>query len=224
MGTRSQDWLFSVISLVMSKRHKLTTRTACFSFLFVFLCAFSLWSLAKRVFRLFAGWQYVHAFRLPTGGGEGAQEAVRAAMDAGGEVEDVRVCVAAAVAEGECPEAIVDDREPERIVHQAHEPPGDGMKRGDPAAAGTEIADKNVVGEWPEARRRNGHAPGSIHPPARLEALEQNTSGRENVHEAQAGSRVEITAGVGDEELAADILDVERRVGGGDIRIVEGAQ
>jgi hypothetical protein len=94
----------------------------------------------------------------------------------------------------------------------------------DPAVA--EIADQYVAGELTEARRRQRHAPRRIERSARGKAPQQMSVGVEDIDEAKMRARDivmlgRILLGIGDKEVAVDIVDAVRRIARGQVGIGE---
>src|ERR1700726_4105948 len=90
----------------------------------------------------------------------------------------------------------------------------------------TEVADQDVAAESAEGRGGRGPRPGGVHPPLAEEPLEEAAVGIEDVDEsvARAGEvvmLVRLLLGEGDKELAADVVDPERRKTSRDARIGE---
>src|SRR5262249_19271077 len=154
----------------------------------------------------------------------GPEQAVGLALDPGGEEQRVERARVASVAEGERPEAVLEERfVAPGLQHLAEERPGrDVVGRDLPAA---ELADQQVVAERAEVARRQREAPGRVQPGAVLEAAEQAAPRREGVDEPEARSggddRDRVELGERDVEVAADVLDVEGREAAGEVGVAE---
>src|SRR5579859_1262697 len=157
---------------------------------------------------------------------ERAEETVLFAIEAGGEKQRCGGARAAVVAEGQRPQTVDED---ERIIcivaHEADKFPGEAVEGGNPAAA--EITDEDGVAELAEVARGPDHAPGSVEPVAVLEAALEFAVGAEDINETAAIAQDRVVAecilpGIGNEEAAADILDVEGREATWNALVVKG--
>src|SRR4029077_21250686 len=84
-----------------------------------------------------------------------------------------------------------------------------------------EVADQDVAAKGAEGRRRERDRPGGVEPASADEPLQQVAVRCEDVDEAVAGPRVVVVLagallGEGNVELAADVVDPERREPGRD--------
>ena len=149
-----------------------------------------------------------------------------AAGDARREVEGMGVAGSAAVAEGQAPETLDRKGLAGPILERAEPRAGCRVERIDPAVA--EVADEQGPAEAAKTRRGQDDAPGRVERTLGREPLEKLAVGVEDVHVAVAGAGHVIVLcgvlqGIGDVELAADVLDVERCEPGRQIGIGEGA-
>src|SRR3954451_23407108 len=148
------------------------------------------------------------------GGPDAREQAVRLVLDAGG--EDERLLRAdGAVAEAQAPQALVDDGVAARIAEGAEQLAGLEVVGVDPAVA--EVAHEQRMAELAEVTGRAHQAPRGVQLVAADQAADEPALQRVDVDEALAGARLllvrgRVDLGVGDEQLLADDLDVERRV------------
>jgi len=99
-----------------------------------------------------------------------------------------------------------------------------GVEGEDLAAA--ELADENVVAMAAEVSGCECETPGGVQERSVLEAVEELSAGGEDVDESPAGSvdfvmTGSILLGVGDVDVAADVLDVEGSVSLGHALVLE---
>ena len=161
-----------------------------------------------------------------------AEQAVRLVVEAGGEVHRVGVAAAAAVADLQRPQPVDLDGLAVGVVQVAQGGAGRGVEGVDAAVA--EVAHQQVAAEGPEARRRQRQAPRRVERAARDQALLPAGQARravqvEHVDEAVALAGhvvvlVGVLLGVGDIDLAAQDLHVERGVALGEVRVGERAR
>jgi hypothetical protein len=165
-------------------------------------------------------------------GFEVAEEATGAFVGACGEVK-LRARSASGIVAAGCgvvgwadiPEPVDSDGVSVGVLEQALELSGDEVIDGDGSAtlgsaATGELADEEIVTEGAEVLRGKGYAPGSVEPVAMLEALEKAALGGEDVDIAKARAvgfarLTLLVESVGDDDIVADGLDVERNVVGG---------
>src|SRR4029453_5730070 len=88
-----------------------------------------------------------------------------------------------------------------------------------------EVPDQEGACEGAERERRDGEAPGRVEGAPRCDAPDEVALEIEGVDDAVPEPRDVVAArpdhGVGDEERAAEVLDVERREAGGKVRVGE---
>src|SRR5260370_1335139 len=147
-------------------------------------------------------------------GSEGAEEAVLFVVDSGGEEQGVGRSGGRVVPEGERPQAVDGHERAIGILHEADEFVGEAVERGDPSAA--EIGDENGIADLAEIASGTTHAPRRVEPVAVLEVADVFARWSKDFDKAKAIATDgivpwRILLGVGDEEAAADVLDVERR-------------
>src|SRR5258708_3192996 len=152
-------------------------------------------------------------------GSERAEEAVVFIVDAGGEKQGVRGSGSRVISESERQQ----DRDGQKriigILKEADEFVGEAVECGDPAA--TEIADEDGVAELAEIARGPHGAPGSVEPIAMLEVADVLAAWREQLDEAEAIAADGVVPrgvllGIGDEERASNVLNVEGSETAGD--------
>src|SRR5262249_45706510 len=144
-----------------------------------------------------------------------SEDAVRPVARARGEVQRGRRTGRAVVAEREPPQALDLDRpaagEPEGTVRL---PVSVGLPLVGVDLPVAEVADEKVAADVAEHRRRHRHAPRRVERALAGHTAEQVSAGVEHVDEAEPRARnVEplrlVLLRVGDEERAAEVLDVE---------------
>ena len=92
-----------------------------------------------------------------------------------------------------------------------------------------EVADQQGVAEAAEPARRLHEAPGGVEPAPARDAVQQEAAPRVDVDEPEAGAGDlilggRVLLGVGDVQLPADVLDVERRVAVRQVPVTEAAR
>src|SRR5207249_6383543 len=156
------------------------------------------------------------------------EEAVILVVGAGGEEERVgRPVVRRSLAELERPEAVDRQRAAVRssqLAARLEAPVRLALESRDPTV--TEVPDEEIAAEAPERGRRHREAPGRVQLPAGRYAPEERPARVELVHEAEPRPRdvvlpVGVLLRVCDEDVAADVLDSERREARWDTRIDE---
>src|SRR5260370_4877667 len=152
-------------------------------------------------------------------GSERAEESVVSIVDAGGEKQGVGRSGSRVISEGEGPQAVDFHKRIIGILQEADEFVGEAIECGNPAA--TEIADEDGIAELAKIARGPYGAPGSVEPIAMLEVADVLAAWREQLDEAEAIAADGVVPrgvllGIGDEERAADVLNVEGRETAGD--------
>src|SRR2546429_1563104 len=155
-----------------------------------------------------------------------AEQPVRLVVRAGREVERVRRARTGPVAEAEAPETIDRHRfAVGRAQLTAVRERAVSLRRVRVDRPVAEVADEQVAAEAAKVRRRHRKSPGSVQLPARGDAGDEGPVSLELVDEAEALSSHLVIASallrVGDEQMAADVLDPEGAVAGGQSRVDE---
>src|SRR6516162_2655957 len=153
-----------------------------------------------------------------------AEKAVSLAVGAGREVKRVGARVLPA-AEGQGPQSVDGDRLPLEVAHRT-EKISVRVERIDPSVA--EIPDENVAAESSESIGCARNAPRRIQRPTGSEALEQIPASVKHVDKAVARPRDVVMLccvllRVGDEQIAVDVLNAERRKAWRNLRIGKSA-
>src|SRR6266566_4757979 len=152
-------------------------------------------------------------------GDQRSEQPVGLVVQAGGEEQRVRARTRCRRGKAQSPESVDRDRAAAGTTELALELAAHRVVGVDPAVA--EVADEDVAAEGAEGRGRERHRPGRVELASADETLEQIAVGGEDIDEAVTGPRVVVVlAGTllseGDVELAADIVDPERREPGRD--------
>src|SRR6516164_697858 len=147
---------------------------------------------------------------------QAAEQTVRLAVRAGGEIKRVGQPSIAAVANLECPQPVDDDRLPVGVAHLVKKLAAIKIEGVDVAVA--EISDPQGASQRTETNRRLRHAPGRVELAVLSESLAKSTIKLEYVHEAMALARYgvvlcRVLLGEGHENCAVEDSDVERGIG-----------
>ena len=137
---------------------------------------------------------------------------MRFIVGAGAEIECGRRAGGGTVAKSQRPQSVDGENRVIGVLHEADELVGEAIEGGDPAAA--EIADEDGVAEDAEITRRPDNAPGGIEPGAVIEVGDVFAGGCEDFDKTISGTGdIVVTSGillgVGDEQRASDVLNVE---------------
>src|SRR5436309_1963997 len=135
------------------------------------------------------------------------------------------------VARAERPNAVDGEWLPAAILEKSVKFSGSQIICGDESARlsvspTSELPDEQVMAEASEVKRSKNHAPWSVQPIAVLETPQEQTSGTINVHEAKSRAvgfkaRTFLVEHIGDDNIVADGLHVERYVGARQLLIHE---
>src|SRR6516164_10544887 len=147
---------------------------------------------------------------------QAAEQTVRLAVRAGGEIKRVGQPSIAAVANLECPQPVDDDRLPVGVAHLVKKLAAIKIEGVDVAVA--EISDPQGASQRTETNRRLRHAPGRVELAVLSESLAKSTIKLEYVHEAMALARYivvffRVLHRKGHKKFAVDGNDVERGIG-----------